>query len=150
MCEWCGSDHPVTALCTKRPRWSRRGFIGLFGVGLAALAVDPATLLQPLIQPAYALGTRATDQAGNVYRYVKGLGQLTVGDVLSSHPGTIGGVVCDHPGRRGDYGWVQTFGACQINISGPQDWIQGSVNTESAPPPPNRAARRARYLRANP
>lgn len=39
ICEWCGHEHDVTALCTKRPRWSRRGFLSLVGLGAVGLAV---------------------------------------------------------------------------------------------------------------
>ena len=48
MCEWCGHTHEQTALCTKRPKWSRRGFLALFGAGLVGMAV---TGLQPLSEP---------------------------------------------------------------------------------------------------
>ena len=34
-CDWCGHDHHVTALCAKRPKWSRRGFLALTGAALA-------------------------------------------------------------------------------------------------------------------
>lgn len=39
MCEWCGHDHDQAALCTQRPTWGRRGFLALFGAGIAGLAV---------------------------------------------------------------------------------------------------------------
>lgn len=39
MCEWCGECHAVTALCVKRPRWSRRGFLTLLGLGAVGLAL---------------------------------------------------------------------------------------------------------------
>lgn len=32
-CDWCGNDHDVRALCSARPKWTRRGFLAL---GLAA------------------------------------------------------------------------------------------------------------------
>jgi hypothetical protein len=48
MCEWCGDEHPVTALCTKRPKWGRRGFLALFGAGVAGLLVAPAV---PVTEP---------------------------------------------------------------------------------------------------
>lgn len=41
-CEWCGHEHARDALCTSRPKWSRRGFLSLFGAGIAGLAVAPA------------------------------------------------------------------------------------------------------------
>ena len=39
QCEWCGHRHPQERLCSKRPTWSRRGFLAMFGVGIAGLAV---------------------------------------------------------------------------------------------------------------
>lgn len=39
MCEWCGHDHDQAALCTERPTWGRRGFLALFGAGIAGMAV---------------------------------------------------------------------------------------------------------------
>ena len=39
MCEWCGHDHDQAALCTQRPTWGRRGFLALFGAGIAGLAL---------------------------------------------------------------------------------------------------------------
>ena len=49
MCEWCGHDHDEAALCTERPTWGRRGFLALFGAGIAGLALtglstDPVQL----------------------------------------------------------------------------------------------------------
>jgi hypothetical protein len=41
-CEWCGHEHAREALCTSRPKWSRRGFLSLFGAGIAGLAVAPS------------------------------------------------------------------------------------------------------------
>lgn len=46
-CEWCGHEHAREALCTKRPTWSRRGFIALFGAGLAGLALPGIPLSPP-------------------------------------------------------------------------------------------------------
>lgn len=49
QCEWCGHDHDVTALCTKRPTWDRRGFLCLMGsaiVGAAATQLLPTTTWQ--------------------------------------------------------------------------------------------------------
>lgn len=40
-CEWCGHEHDVTALCTKRPKWSRRGFLALAGAAVVG-AVLPS------------------------------------------------------------------------------------------------------------
>lgn len=47
QCDWCGHDHPVMALCSRRPKWSRRGFLALAGAALvgAALPVPPATVV---------------------------------------------------------------------------------------------------------
>lgn len=39
MCEWCGHEHDQAALCTQRPTWGRRGFLILFGAGIAGLAI---------------------------------------------------------------------------------------------------------------
>jgi hypothetical protein len=33
-CEWCGREHAIDALCVARTRWSRRGFLALFGAGV--------------------------------------------------------------------------------------------------------------------
>lgn len=33
-CEWCGHEHAIDALCGSRPRWTRRGFLALFGAGV--------------------------------------------------------------------------------------------------------------------
>lgn len=41
-CEWCGHEHARDALCTSRPKWSRRGFLSLFCTGIAGLAVAPS------------------------------------------------------------------------------------------------------------
>jgi hypothetical protein len=38
MCEWCGHEHAVTALCAKRPKWSRRGFLAMAGAALVGIA----------------------------------------------------------------------------------------------------------------
>jgi hypothetical protein len=38
-CDWCGHGHDRAALCTKRPRWSRRGFLVLTATGLAAMTL---------------------------------------------------------------------------------------------------------------
>jgi hypothetical protein len=38
-CEWCGHPHQVIELCTKRPRWSRRGFLALAGAALVGCAL---------------------------------------------------------------------------------------------------------------
>lgn len=46
-CEWCGHDHQVTSLCTKRPTWGRRGFLALCGAAVVGAAVDPAALVTP-------------------------------------------------------------------------------------------------------
>jgi len=47
ICEWCGHEHAITALCTKRPKWSRRGFLALMGAAAVGAAADPASLLLP-------------------------------------------------------------------------------------------------------
>lgn len=39
ICEWCGHDHAKDALCASRPKWSRRGFLALFGAGIAGAVV---------------------------------------------------------------------------------------------------------------
>ncbi len=41
LCDWCGAAHSRDALCTSRPKWSRRGFLALFGAGMAGLAIPP-------------------------------------------------------------------------------------------------------------
>lgn len=46
-CEWCGHEHSRDALCTKRPKWSRRGFIAMFGMGVAGLALGRLNLPRP-------------------------------------------------------------------------------------------------------
>lgn len=48
-CEWCGHVHDVRELCTRRPRWSRRGFLQLAGAAALGLAAAPAAALaQPV------------------------------------------------------------------------------------------------------
>ncbi len=42
LCEWCGHEHRREQLCEGRPKWSRRGFLSLFGVGLAGLVLAPS------------------------------------------------------------------------------------------------------------
>jgi hypothetical protein len=37
-CDWCGGQHDVRHLCHGRPRWTRRGFLVLTGLGLAGCA----------------------------------------------------------------------------------------------------------------
>lgn len=39
MCEWCGQTHAKDQLCASRPKWSRRGFLALFGAGIAGAVV---------------------------------------------------------------------------------------------------------------
>jgi hypothetical protein len=43
ICEWCGHEHERAALCASRPKWSRRGFLALFGAGIAGAALGGAT-----------------------------------------------------------------------------------------------------------
>lgn len=43
-CEWCGHDHLQSALCSKRPTWSRRGFLALLGAAAVGIAADPLCL----------------------------------------------------------------------------------------------------------
>jgi hypothetical protein len=38
LCEWCGGEHDQAALCRSRPKFSRRGFLALFGAGIAGVA----------------------------------------------------------------------------------------------------------------
>lgn len=38
-CDWCGHQHPVTALCSQRPTWGRRGFLALVGAALVGAAL---------------------------------------------------------------------------------------------------------------
>ena len=47
QCEWCGHRHPRERLCSKRPTWSRRGFLEIFGVGIVGLAVSGLTFQKP-------------------------------------------------------------------------------------------------------
>ncbi len=115
MCEWCGHDHPVTALCVKRPRWSRRGFLALLGVGVAGLALAPT--LDVLAPPQWAIGTRAVDQRGNVYRYIKAARACQQGDgvFITNHnvPNMFG--VATERLKPGECGWVQTYGQAWLN-----------------------------------
>lgn len=46
-CEWCGHEHAREALCTSRPKWSRRGFLALMGAAAVGAALDPSLLLKP-------------------------------------------------------------------------------------------------------
>lgn len=54
-CEWCGHEHARDALCSGRPRWSRRGFLAMFGAGVAGLALAPSLPLGPQPEPWQAL-----------------------------------------------------------------------------------------------
>lgn len=45
LCEWCGHAHPRSALCSKRPTWSRRGFLALLGAAAIGVAADPLRVL---------------------------------------------------------------------------------------------------------
>ena len=45
ICDWCGHDHDVRAICSQRPASrgvSRRSFIALIGTGVAGLALAPS------------------------------------------------------------------------------------------------------------
>lgn len=53
-CEWCGEEHEQTALCAGRPKWSRRGFLALFGAGIAGAAL--AHVLPALPAPPIFVG----------------------------------------------------------------------------------------------
>lgn len=69
MCEWCGNEHDKSVLCTSRPKWSRRGFLALFGTGIAGAVV---AVKVPFVQ------------TGNGY---------TVGSIADAvGDGTIGGI----------------------------------------------------------
>jgi hypothetical protein len=46
VCEWCGSPHPVTALCQARPGFTRRSFLFVAGAAAVALAVAPSLGLE--------------------------------------------------------------------------------------------------------
>lgn len=47
MCEWCGHQHDVRALCGKRPTWGRRGFIAMLGAA-AVGAIVPRAIPIPI------------------------------------------------------------------------------------------------------
>ena len=58
VCEWCGHQHDVQALCSQRPKWSRRGFIALMGSAVLGLASSPAWLRivdKVIVEPERAL-----------------------------------------------------------------------------------------------
>lgn len=56
-CEWCGHEHPVTALCLARPKWSRRGFLGLVSAAIIGAVLPTPDFwhsrqqLNPLVTP---------------------------------------------------------------------------------------------------
>jgi hypothetical protein len=50
MCEWCGHQHAVTALCSKRPRWSRRGFLALMGAAAVGVATPSWAVAESIVQ----------------------------------------------------------------------------------------------------
>lgn len=54
-CEWCEHEHARDALCTSRPKWSRRGFLALFGAGVAGLAVAPSLPQSDTFEAWYAI-----------------------------------------------------------------------------------------------
>lgn len=57
-CEWCGHDHPVTVLCSKRPKLTRRNFICLFGAGVAGMVLAPPLEIG-LVEPPVVLDLEA-------------------------------------------------------------------------------------------
>lgn len=127
MCEWCGHDHPVTALCGKRPRWSRRGFLAMLGVGVAGLALAPS-----LNAVAHQLGTAGPlvrcDAQGSVFRMLSPSTYVIPGDVVFDGRSICG--VAAETIKAGEYGWVQTFGSTYLNIGGPQ-LLKSSVNVSA-------------------
>ena len=46
MCEWCGQEHPISAICQVRT-WTRRSFLSMFGVGVAGLVLGPMAMATP-------------------------------------------------------------------------------------------------------
>lgn len=46
-CDWCGHAHAREALCAARPKWSRRGFLALFGAGIAGAALGGVQAFAP-------------------------------------------------------------------------------------------------------
>lgn len=49
VCGWCGHRHDARALCARRPRWSRRGFLAFVGAAAIGVAVDPVRMIAPAI-----------------------------------------------------------------------------------------------------
>ena len=44
-CKWCKEEHSIESLCQVRPRWGRRGFLSLFGMGLIGSVLPLSSLL---------------------------------------------------------------------------------------------------------
>lgn len=72
LCEWCGGTHPREALCTQRPKWSRRGFLALCGIGIAGAllpalpSVDP---IQRAVEETFGAGVSAVGvDTGTTYK----------------------------------------------------------------------------------
>lgn len=51
ICEWCGHEHAREALCSQRPKWSRRGFLALMGAAAVGMATDPLKAIVPQASP---------------------------------------------------------------------------------------------------
>lgn len=82
QCEWCGHDHAVTQLCQARPKWSRRGFIGLLSAAVVGatlpipslafradafqLAMDPLSGHNTLVTPEWVTEETARHFVNNL------------------------------------------------------------------------------------
>ena len=71
MCDWCGREHDVRALCSARPKWGRRGFLSFMGIGALGLAANPAwpAPLAPQLVVEYAMMNTANGHDVIIYRY---------------------------------------------------------------------------------
>ena len=121
LCEWCGHPHEREALCASRPTWGRRGFLALFGAGLAGLAMRPdlrGVVDAPPVLFEYPVGARLRDSGGNEYLYVEARAGWRAGELVSLDPdrrdaGRIGVAKGDVP--RGGYGFAQVYGVTSEN-----------------------------------
>lgn len=127
MCEWCGETHDVKSLCSAKPRWSRRGFLAMVGLGVAGLAIAPS--LPELAIPLHPIGTRAIVADGRVYRYFRAGSTDLVTGIVAAFNGDVvvpagrgdthmAGIVTD-PIKAGAYGWVQTWGPAKVLAQAP-------------------------------
>lgn len=89
----------------------RRGFLQRLASAfaavpvLSALSAHTAPMQEPMVEP---LKARATDNAGEQYRYVRAHQPLIVGQVVKYDSGKFMGYSVSNV-RKDEYGWVQVY-----------------------------------------